>query len=262
MQTDNSFSFQRFIMLIKLSLRVNKKLILISLAGVTGTLFIGLILLQSMVNFEHWGQGEYMTTFFFIFLILGFIYSSQSFPAFRSKTKSLSFLMLPASNSEKFLFELLTRVIAFVVFMPVLYWIVSNIEGKIVHHYAPVMVNYKFSFLDTISNFSKTEKPGNWGILAIIQSILFVFIAAFAGASHFSKSPLIKTLLTFSIIVTGYSLFSLLIFKGLHLKEYQPSRNSIFFYKNHALIFFAMAATLVNLSLLAIAWFRLKEKEA
>lgn len=249
-------------MLIKLSLRVNKKLILISLAGVVGTLFIGLILLQAMVNFEYWGQGEYMTTFFFIFLILGFIYTSKSFPSFRSKTKSLSFLMLPASNSEKYLFELLTRVIAFVVFMPLLYWIVSNIEGRIVHHYVPQMVNYKFSFTDVISKFSRTEKPGNWGILAISQTILFVFIAAFTGASHFSKSPLIKTLLTFSIIVTGYSLFSLLLFKGLHLKEYQPSPHSIFFLKNHALIFFAVAATLINLSLLAIAWFRLKEKEA
>jgi len=153
MQTKNSFSFRRFIMLIKLSLRVNKKLLLISLAGVTGTLFIGLFLLQAMVNFEYWGQGEYMTTFFFIFLILGFIYTSQSFPSFRSKTKSLSYLMLPVSNSEKYVFELLTRIIAFVVLMPVLYWIVSNIEGRIVHHYAPAMINYKFSFLDTISKF-------------------------------------------------------------------------------------------------------------
>jgi hypothetical protein len=262
MQTQNSFSFQRFIMLIKLSLRVNKKLILISLSGITGTLFIGLLLLQAMVNFEHWGQEEYMTTFFFIFLILGFIYSSQAFPAFRSKTKSLSFLMLPASNSEKYVFELLTRVIAFVVFMPVLYWIVSNIEGRIVHYYVPEMVNYKFSFLDTISKFSRTEKPGNWGILAISQIILFVFVAAFTGASHFSKSPLIKTLLTFSTIVAGYVLFSFLLFKGMNLKEYQPSPNSIFFHENNSLIFFAVASMMINLSLLAIAWFRLKEKEA
>jgi hypothetical protein len=249
-------------MLIKLSLRVNKKLILISLAGVTGTLFIGLFLLQAMINFEYWGQGEYMTTFFFIFLFLGLIYTSQSFPAFRSKTKSLSFLMLPASNSEKYVFELLTRIIAFVIFMPFLYWIVSNIEGIIVHHYVPQMVNYKFSFLDVISKFSKTEKPGNWGILAITQTILFVFTAAFAGASHFSKSPLIKTLLTFSTIVTGYFLLSFLLFKGLNLKEIQPSANNIFFHKNNALIFFAVAGVLINLSLLAIAWFRLKEKEA
>jgi hypothetical protein len=249
-------------MLIKLSLRVNKKLILISLAGVTGTLFIGLFLLQAMVDFEYWGQGEYMTTFFFIFLILGFIYTSKSFPAFRSKTKTLSFLMLPASNSEKYVFEILTRIIAFVVFLPVLYWIVSNIEGTIVHHYVPQMVNYKFSFLDVISKFSKTEQPGNWGILAISQTILFVFTAAFAGASHFSKSPLIKTLLTFSTIVTGYFLFSFLLFKGLNLKEYQPSANNILFHKDNVVVLFAVASVLINLTLLVIAWFRLKEKEA
>jgi hypothetical protein len=249
-------------MLIKLSLRVNKKLILISLAAVTGTLFIGLFLLQAMVNFEYWGQDEYMTTFFFIFLILGFIYTSQSFPSFRSKTKSLSFLMLPASNSEKYVFELLTRIISFVAFLPLLFWIVANIEGRIVHHYAPEMINYKFSFIDTISEFFKTKKPGNWGFLAITQTILFLFIAAFTGASHFSKSPLLKTLLTFSTIVAGYFLFSFLLFKGLNLNEYHPSPNSMFFYKNNAVVFLAMAGVLINLSLLAVAWFRLKEKEA
>jgi hypothetical protein len=170
--------------------------------------------------------------------------------------------MIPASNSEKYGYELLTRIIAYVVLMPVLYWIVSNIEGRIVHYYVPQLANYKFSFLDVISNFSKTEKPGNWGMLTIVQTNLFVFIAAFTGASHFSKSPLIKTLLTFSTIVAGYFLFSFLLFRGLNLKEYELSSKSILFQKNNALIFFAVASTLINISLLVIAWFRLKEKEA
>jgi hypothetical protein len=262
MQTKNSFSFQRFILLLKLSLQVNKKLILISLSTVTGTLFIGLWLLQSMVNFEYWDSSSYMTTFFFIFLILGFIYTSKSFPAFRSTTKSLSYLMLPVSNSEKYVFEFLTRVLVFIVFMPILFWIVSNIEGRIVHSIEPQLVNYKFSFFETISKFSKSEKPGNWGILAIAQSVFFVFAGAFTGASHFSKSPLVKTLLTFSTIVAGYFLYSMLLFKGLHMKEYEHASNSLFLHKNYALIFTAVSVTLINITLLAIAWFSLKEKEA
>ncbi len=262
MGTNNSFSFQRFIMLIKLSLRVNKKLILISLAGLTCTLFLGLILLQAMVNFEFWGQSEYMTTFFFIFLILGFIYAGQSFPSFRSKTKSLSYLMLPASNSEKYLFELLTRIIAFVILMPVLFWIVSNLEGRIVHHYVPQLTNYKFSFLENFSTFRKATNPPFWGIFGTIQAILFIYIAAFAGASHFSKSPIIKTLLSFSTITAGYFLFSYLLFRGLNLKDYHHTVPFVFLTKDRVLMFFALAALLVNLTLLAIAWFRLKEKEA
>jgi hypothetical protein len=262
MQTTNSFSFTRFFKLIKLSLLINKKLILISLAAVVGTLFLGLILLQSMVNFEYWGQGEYMATFLFVFLIMGFIYTSQSFPAFRSKTKSLSFLMLPASNSEKYVFELLTRIVAFIILLPAIYWVVSNLEGRIVHHYVPQLASDRFSFVETISKSIKTQKGLFWGIFGTIQAILFVFTAAFAGASHFYKSPLIRTLFTFSLIVAGYFLFSYLLFRGLNLKVYHPTVPFAFFTKNRILIFFAFAGLLVNVTLLAIAWFRLKEKEA
>jgi len=262
MQTNNNFSFQRFILLIKLSLRVNKKLILISLAGVTGILFIGLILLQAMVNFEHWGQDEYMTTFFFFYLILGLIYSSQSFPSFRSKTKSLSFLLLPASNSEKYIFELLTRIAAFVVIMPLLYWIIANFEGTIVHHIAPQLANYRFSFVESISRFTTGNNHPFWETFGTVQAILFIFTAAFVGASHFSKSPLIKTLFTFSTIATGYFLYSFLLFKGLNLREYHLTVPFIFFTKNRILMFLALGGMLINLTLLAVAWFRLKEKEA
>lgn len=262
MQTETQFSFQRFMMLINMSLRINKKLIIITLAGVTGTLFLLLILFQLMVNFSNWNQSNYVITFFSIFLLTGILYTSQSFPAFRSKTKSLAYLMLPATYAEKFIFELITRIVLFILFMPVIYWIVANIEGTIVHRFYPDLINYKFSFIDIFKNFVKTEKPGYWGILAISQAIFFVFTSTFAGASHFTKSPLIKTLFTFSTIVIGYSIFSILLYKGMNLKDYQPYGNSIFMSKNHAVVLFAVAGVLINLTFLAIAWFRLKEKEA
>ena len=104
MQTKNHFSFQRFLLLIRLSVRVNKKLLLISVAGLAGTLFLALFLFQLMINFERWGQGNYMGTFFLLFLILGFLFTSQAFPAFRNNTKCQAFLMLPASKFRKICF--------------------------------------------------------------------------------------------------------------------------------------------------------------
>jgi hypothetical protein len=246
----------------KLSIRVNKKLIMISLAGLTGTMFIAFFLFQSMVQFEFWTQSDYMTTFIILFLSLGFLYASNSFPAFRSNSKSLAYLMLPASNSEKYVFELLTRIVAFIIIMPVLYWIVANIEGIIVHQFVPKFVNYKFSYIDFISKFLKTQTNIFWGIIASSQAILFVFTAAFAGASHFSKSPIIKTLFTFSIIVVGYDLYTYLLYRAFNLKEYHPTVPFIFFTKDRVLMLFALGGLLINLTLLAIAWFRLKEKEA
>jgi len=263
MQTNNLFSLHRFIMLFKQSLMTNKRFIGISLAGVTGTLFVSLILFQSMSNFRNWDQSDYLVTFAVFFFSLGIIYSSLSFPAFRTKEKSIAYLMLPASTSEKYVFELLTRIVTFILFMPLLFWVVANLEGNVVHHYEPRLINYKFSFAQAWTEFTKNAPIQGWSKLAFIQGALFVFIAAFTGASHFSKSPLVKTLFTFSIIVGGYALFTYLLIKGLNLKEYQPSNHRILFMndRNQAITFFAIAGTVVNLSLLAIAWFRLKEKE-
>jgi hypothetical protein len=262
MQTKNHFSFQRFLLLIRLSLRVNKKLLLISASGFAGTLFLALILFQSMVNFQYWNQENYMVTFFFLFLSLGFLYTSQSFPAFRSNSKSLAFLMLPATNSEKYAFEFLTRIVAFLILMPLIFWMVANIEGLIVHHYVPQLANYKFSFSENISKFIKNSNPNFWVVFGTAQSILFVFTAAFAGASYFSKSPLIKTLFTFSTVMVGFFLFSYLLYRGLNLKEFHPTDTNMYISKNRILMLFAIGGTLINLTLLVISWFSLKEKEA
>jgi hypothetical protein len=264
METNNLFSIQRFMLLCKQSLIINKKLIGISLAGFTGTLFILLILLQSANNnFRNWDNSRYMATFLFLFFSLGIIYSSLSFPSFRSKEKSMAYLMLPTSASEKFVFELLTRIVLFIIIMPLLFWVVANLEGMIVKEYVPRFTNYKFSFGEGLAKMFENEKIGNWAKLAIAQGCLFVFIAALTGASHFSKSPLLKTLFSITLIVGGYGLFIYLLVKGLDLNMYHPVNDRVLMIHNgqEAIKYLAIAGTVINLSFLSIAWFRLKDKE-
>lgn len=266
MQTNNIFSFQRFLLLCKQSLIINKKMIGIALIGFIGTLFIALVLFQFASNhINDWNIDSYILLFFFIFFILGIIYTSLSFPAFRSKERSMVFLMLPSSSSEKFVFELVTRLVVFILLTPLLFWAVANLEGAIMHYYVPTFEHYKFSFQEAYynSNIADHSKSEGWLKFAFAQGGLFVFIFSFAGASHFSKSPLVKAVFTFSILVAGYSLFAYLLFKGLNLREYNPVNNRVLFVSNkeELTIFLALALTMINLSFLAIAFFRLKEKE-
>jgi hypothetical protein len=263
MQADSKFSLKRFIMLFRQSLIVNRKFIGISLAGVSGSLFLFLIMVQSMSGFNKWDLGNYMATFIFVFFFLGILYISYSFPGFRSKEKSITYLMLPASNSEKYFHELIVRIIAYILFMPLIFWIVANLEGAIVHHYVPKLINFKFSFGQATTEFLNEKKPNSWDIMVFVQVCLFFLVAAFTGATHFSKSPLVKTLFTFSVIMCGYLLLIYLFYKGLDIKEYHTLNGRILFLSKgkDLIIFFAIAGTLVNLSLLAISWFRLKEKE-
>ena len=261
MQTNNQFTMQRFVLLGKQSFIINKKMIGISLIGFVGILFITLLFFQSANEFVNWDNKFYEVAFVSFFFPLGIIFSGLSFPAFRSKEKSMSYLMLPVSASEKFVFEFLTRVVLFIILMPLLFWMVANFEGTIVHYFVPDLINYKFSFSG--SNHTLIDNEG-WISYVIAQGFLFIFVACFTGASHFTKSPLMKTMFTISLIAIGYGLFTLLLLKGLNLKAFHIGNKGIFFIrdKHDGLVFLAILETVINLSLLAIAWFRLKEKEA
>ncbi len=259
MLTNNSFSVKRFVLLCKQSLIINKRLIGLTLTGFVGTLFFALIFLQSITSFREWDTKKYMAIFLILFSLFGMIYSSLAFPAFRSKEKSMTYLMLPASTSEKYIFEFLTRIVLYILIMPFLYWSVVNIEVAVIHYYMP---EFTFGKIISIENFKLNGASNRWTSLLVTQGFLFLFILTFTGASYFSKSPLLKTLFSLSLIIAGYALLSYLLFKGLNIQEYHHSgKNRILLDKDKALAFGAILATLTNLTLLAIAYFRLKEKE-
>jgi len=264
METNNIFSFRRLVLLCKQSLILNRKMIVIALTGFVGVLMIAMFFFQAMSEFKNWQNRDSEVVFVSLFITLGILYSGLSFPAFRSKEKTMAYLMLPATSSEKFVFEILTRIIVFILLIPFIFWVVANIEGALVHNFVPELINYKFSFVETHTIKSAPLENEAWITFAIAQGILFVFIAPFTGASHFSKSPLLKTLFTLTMIVAGYFIFIYLTFKGLSLNEFDADKNHILFItnKNNALIAFAIAATILNLCLITISFFRLKEKEA
>lgn len=263
MQTNNNFSIKRFLLLYRQSIILNKKLIAISLIGGAGILFVALLLFQSMNRFQYWTNTSSMWFFLFCYVSLGGIYTSQSFPAFRSKEKSVSYLLLPVSDVEKFLFEFLTRIVFLILLFPPLFWIVANIEGIVIHHYIPELQNYGFSFTEGIKSIFRNSRVTGWDIFDLGQLFLFVYVVTFTGAAHFSKSPRIKTLFTLTIIAFGYFLMGYLLFKLLNIEMYEPSEHGILFIKtkDQVMTFFAIAGAIINLSLLAFAWFRFKEKE-
>ena len=263
MKTNNLFSFKRIILLCKQSMIVNKKLIIISLFGFSGAVFITLMLSQAKVNFISWENYNYMRTLTFLFFSLGVIYSGLSFPAFRSKEKSVTYLLLPASVSEKFTFEILTRIVVFILIFPIVFWLVANFEGFVVHHYVPRLTIYKFSLGQAFSEINDKLNSMKCIRFLAIQVILFVFIIPFTGASHFTKSPLLKTLISFSIIVGSYALLVHLLAKGSNINENHLKNDTLLFinYKGDPLILFAIAITVVNLCMLTLAYFRLKKKD-
>jgi hypothetical protein len=268
MQTNQSFSFQRLLLLGKQSYLIRKRSLGISLGAFTGIVFFILLLSQSNRHFTAWSNNEYMVTFTILFFVLGMIFSGNAFPAFRSKEKSMAYLMLPATSSEKFVFELVARIVLFIILMPAYYWIIANIEGIIVHSIFPEFPNYAFSFGEVYRNLVNQGKLDGWAMLLSVQGLLFVFIVPFTGATYFSKAPIWKTWFTVWLIVTGFGLYIYLLIHVFNLSEYHPANNRVFagvlfiHSKDSALAIFALFTTIVNICLVSIAWFKLKEKEA
>lgn len=251
-------------MLFRSSFLINRKLMTITLAGVSGILFVTLLLLQMLTRFANWHQQEYLITFFVFFLLLGAVYTSLSFPAFRSGIRSVNYLMLPASTFEKFLFEFTTRILAFIIIMPIIFWMVANLEARIAYHYRPILGRPDFSFTDGWNDLFNNKGMTGWVILLIVNLIFMVFTSTFAGAAYFSKSPLIKTVFTLSIILVFFSLYIWLLIKIFDIAHYVPSGSRVLFIHNEtqAQAFFALGSTVVNILILIISWFFLKEKEA
>ncbi len=264
MQTNNSFSFHRLMLLFRQKLIINKRRYPLALAAFSGSLIISFVFAQTINNFGDWSNMHFVTTFISVFVIGGIAYAGFSFPPFRSKEKSMVYLMLPATNGEKFVFEILSRIVVFIILMPLLYWILANLEGAVFHYYFPELVNYKFSFRDGFLTIVKDGKFEFWALILTLQGILFIFIAPFAGAGYFSKSPLVKTLLTFSIVVIGYFLFAYIVDKSLNLDGLRPvGKDQIFFRDGQSVIrLLSISMFIINMTFLAIAWFSLKEKEA
>jgi hypothetical protein len=145
-----------------------------------------------------------------------------------------------------------------------MFWIIANIEGAIVSRFVPRFINHPFSFNTGISDMVRRGVINPLYLYTIVQVLLFVLVSTFTGASHFSKSPLVKTIFTFSGIFFSYLLLVYILVKALNLPAYNLMKGGIIIPKNDddITIILGVWATVINLTLISIAWFRFKEKEA
>lgn len=263
MQQNNSFSINRLFLLYRQAFIENKKELLIYIGGLCGGILIvtSFFILAMDTNMlarpETWKNQKYIVLFMFMFVGLGILYNSMAFPGFRSKEKSLTYLMLPVSRLEKFFFEFTNRLLLYIIGFPVLAWLLMNLLGFVIHELEPGFVNYKFDLTPVFTEFQGWEKA-----LAFFAGLL-MFTIPFTGASHFQKKTLIKTLFTLAITFGAFGLLAYLLFKGLDLGNYNPVNKRITFIssKEDVIQSLCLAAIATNLLLLTVSYFKLKEKE-
>jgi hypothetical protein len=194
----------------------------------------------------------------------GMLYAGAAFPGFRSKERTITFLLNPASRLEKFIWEGLTRIAVLFIVLPVLFWAVYNLEiaavsavdSRIDYAYHPFFFLPKVAFLE--ANLQSK--------MMAVSLALLVFLIPFAGGATFCRHPLIKTLFGVSLIFLFNMLLAYLALEVFHFNRYNisPRDTQIYLIPNSAekaTRFFLITSALANVWMIAIAWFKLKEKE-
>ncbi len=253
------FNTKRFANYSKYSLLVNWRKKLFLTAGlIIAYVFVIVFSLKINRNYNNWEANTGIT-----FIVASLIIISSAFPAFRKKESTMHFLCIPASNFEKYIYELFSRLTALFVFVPLMMILVGNITIKLHaiieasrHHLLEPRYYTPLSF-DILPNSEK-------GTIALIIFSLAIISILFAGTTVFRKNPLIKTLLFFGSITGVISAYVFYITQKL-MPQWLGGTTG--FIKSSNLnedqwAYISLAGlTIFILWSLTYAFFKLKEKE-
>lgn len=248
------FNCKRFFSYAKFNILSNRKYILLLNSGFAiGLLFFITFVLR--VN-NNWTSENWTMLFYTLYAILGVLLIGNSFPFFRKKETSLNLLMLPCSSFEKFLYELLTKFVAFTLVYSIVFSIVSGFSEVFVSYLLPDKEIISFSF-DYIT-LSKNE-----GVMSIlIWSFLFGFSTVFAGAAAIRKFPLLKTIIFLATVILSISGYFYFIIEKLDLKKgVNYVGHKVDLNEQQALSIFITFLVISTLTALTYAFFKFKEKE-
>ena len=242
MNPHSNNTLNHFALLSKQFFRLNGKIVLISVGGLIGGIFLLLLFIQRLTEFAAWNYEQFMYVFMGLFMVIAIIFAGSSFPGLRARDKRNYYLMIPISISEKFLFELLLRVVLFAVLLPVIYWTVFHAEAYLVHLFNPDFTFNAFSFTEGFRLPSQFE---NIMMMVFVIGLGMLFLTVpFFGSTVFMKHQIIKTAAcAFGVLLIFFGLFN-----GFIQRNLGP----------HSLWVFNCFILLLNLILVVLAYFNLK----
>lgn len=259
--SNNIFNGKRFLLLCKQHFIHNTKFLLLSTVAYIGVVFIVLSIAQAGNDLVPLDLNAFQAFLIVCVAVFSILYVGHSFPAFRSKESTINYLMLPASVLEKFLFELLIRIVIIIPTLPLLYWVTFHLQGYVFAiftdgTFVPIGLQY----------LVEIDAPDGYQFIIytlITAATLLAFVLAFTGAAMFTKQPLVKTLFAVAVIVMFFMLYSYIVIMPLGVGRYNPPETMFLVPMNNPaalqLINVALIATIIVM--LFVAFRKLKERE-
>lgn len=191
MQANNVFNLQRMQLYLQKHLADQLRFYLMGTLAVLG-LAAAFGILMPLAHTEIF-QTSNIVPFYYIGLFAGgLLFTSRSFNELAHKEKGMDYLLLPASQFEKFLTTFLISTIGFFVFYHISCYLAINIFEKVQMAMIDRPIRRDYQFLS-----DPDEKAYFYYAYFVLQSI-FLF-----GATCFHKYSFIKTLLCIFIFLFG-----------------------------------------------------------
>jgi hypothetical protein len=178
------FDFNRLFHVMNRQYRLNQQTLWIA-TGALGGLLLVTYVLRIVFGFAVTPEHLIATAFPFIFLG-GFLFSTLIYSELQNPGKSCFYLLLPASNAEKFISAWILSSPAFVIFSSAILWSVS----LVLFYLQAVVLNTDFQVL----NLWHHEIPGLYLKYLIIQPVFLL------GALYFKRKNFLKTILSMFLV--------------------------------------------------------------
>ena len=260
--SNNIFSRTRFLLLFKQHLIHNAQFLWLSTGAYIGVILIVLSLAQVGNNFQPHDRGSFQGFMVVFVSIFALLYVGHSFPAFRSKESTISYLMMPASALEKFVFELISRIGIVLLMLPLLYWATFNLQG----YFFGIFTDAVFEPIGIQHLVRIGDAPYDlmFQIYAVIVGgILFVLSLAFTGSAMFDKQPLVKSVFSVAVVVMFFAGYSYIVVEHLGVGRYNPPEKMTLIPNDEfsAFNFISVALFAATAVMLFVAYRKLKERE-
>ncbi len=267
MKSNSFFSFRRLYLLTRNDILLNYKKYLLTIVGafIVGSIIIYLQMPTREYS-NHFDIWNYTMTFMICLVGLG-AFIGISFPAFSSKTSTMSYLLLPSSTLEKFLSQFLIRIVISTGLFFLIFWIDAYFARE-----AATLVLQKYGNTFEIEPFDYSNLFYNltgerYLFVRIVITMTFISIGFFLYSIriYFNRLALVKTaisLVTFlSLGVLLFAIFSHIFYPETKGMDFKLNIHQVFKQVTNIEFWLFTMFCLSILILIPLGYFKLKEKQ-
>lgn len=206
---NQTFSFERFSLLVAKHWAENKKRYLLSAVAMIGLLIVWFLFIMLTDAHHPMAGGIQQVTYLFSLFGAGTFYASQYFKDLGSRSKASNFLLVPASGLEKLLCAFFYVIVLFFIVFTAVFYLADIIMVSVANAAHP---SYSTDRAATIVNvFTAKELDGDGKGNFYFFLIFFTVQSAFLlGSIYFEKYSFIKTAI--SVFIISLTLFFLIYF--------------------------------------------------